>query len=222
MWLVVAGWLASALVFTTFFMRTMIPLRLVAIASNVAFMAYAVLGLRYGVFGRLYPILVLHASLLPLNVLRLRQLRELVQAVRTASDDQAIRALIPYMKSESHAAGDVLFRRGDPAEKLYMVQEGRVVFPEIGKRVEAGPVFGEVGLFAADGKRALTAVCEVDCRLSTITKDKTLELYYQNPKFGMFLIRLVSEYARENVALAGGTSGPGDLLGGQGNEPATS
>ncbi len=74
MWLVVAGWLASALVFTTFFMRTMIPLRLVAIASNVAFMAYAVLGLRYGVFGRLYPILVLHASLLPLNVLRLRQL----------------------------------------------------------------------------------------------------------------------------------------------------
>src|SRR6266545_2522606 len=86
MWLVVAGWLASALVFTTFFMRTMIPLRLVAIASNVAFMAYAVLGLRYGVFGRLYPILVLHASLLPLNVLRLRQLRELVQAVRTASD----------------------------------------------------------------------------------------------------------------------------------------
>jgi CRP/FNR family cyclic AMP-dependent transcriptional regulator len=210
MWLVIAGWLASALVFATFFMKTMIPLRLIAIASNVGFMGYALLGLQYGVFGRLYPIFVLHAFLLPLNIFRLRQLRGLVRAVRTASDNVAIEELIPYMKTESHAAGDVLFKRGDPAQNLYVIQEGRVVFPEIGKRVEAGPVFGEVGLFAAGGKRVLTAVCEDDCRLSTITKDKTLELYYQNPKFGMFLIRLVSDYARENVALAGRTSGQSD------------
>lgn len=210
MWLVITGWLASALVFATFFMKTMIPLRLVALASNVAFMTYALLGLPYGVFGRLYPILVLHACLLPLNVIRLRQLRGLVRAVRTISDEGALEALIPYMKTESRAAGEVLFRRGDQAQNLYMIQEGRVVFPEIGKRVEAGPVFGEVGLFAPQGKRALTAVCEVDCRLSMITKDKTLELYYQNPRFGMFLIRLVSDYARENVALVAGTSGKSD------------
>jgi hypothetical protein len=203
MWLVLAGWLASALVFATFFMRTMTPLRLVAIGSNVAFMAYAALGLAYGVFGRLYPIFVLHACLLPLNVVRLRQLQGLVRAVRTTKDDEVMRSLIPYMKRESHSAGDVLFRRGDPAEDLYVLQEGRVVLPEIGKRVEAGPVFGEVGLFAPGGKRALTAVCEDDCRLATISKEKTLELYYQNPKFGMFLIRLVSDYARENLALAG-------------------
>jgi CRP/FNR family transcriptional regulator, cyclic AMP receptor protein len=81
-----------------------------------------------------------------------------------------------------------------------VIQQGTVHFPEIGKRVRAGPVFGEVGLFAAEGKRALTAVCEDDCRISTITTDKTLELYYQNPKFGLFLIRLVSDYARENLA----------------------
>jgi CRP/FNR family cyclic AMP-dependent transcriptional regulator len=177
MWLVIAGWFASALVFATFFMKTMVPLRLVAIASNVAFMTYALLGLTYGVFGRLYPILVLHACLLPLNVIRLRQLRGLVRAMRTISDEEALEALIPYMEMESRAAGDVLFRRGDPAQNLYVIQEGSVVFPEIGKRVEAGPVFGEVGLFAPLGKRALTAVCEVDCRLSMITKDKTLELY---------------------------------------------
>jgi CRP/FNR family cyclic AMP-dependent transcriptional regulator len=210
MWLVIAGWFASALVFATFFMKTMVPLRLVAIASNAAFMTYALLGLTYGVFGRLYPILVLHACLLPLNVIRLRQLRGLVRAMRTISDEEALEALIPYMKTESRAAGEVLFRRGDPAQKLYVIQEGSVVFPEIGKRVEAGPVFGEVGLFAQVGKRALTAVCEVDCRLSMITKDKTLELYYQNPKFGMFLIRLVSDYARENAGLVAGTSGQSD------------
>jgi hypothetical protein len=47
-------------------------------------------------------------------------------------------------------------------------------------------VLGEVGLFAAGGTRALTALCEGDCRLWTITKEKTLEIYYQNPNFGMF------------------------------------
>src|SRR5918996_1619433 len=101
MWLVIAGWFASALVFATFFMKTMVPLRLVAIASNVAFTTYALLGLTYGVFGRLYPILVLHVCLLPLNVMRLRQLRGLVRAVRTTSDEGALEALIPYMKTES-------------------------------------------------------------------------------------------------------------------------
>ena len=34
------GYLASTLVFATFWMRTMLPLRLVAIASNVAFAGY--------------------------------------------------------------------------------------------------------------------------------------------------------------------------------------
>jgi hypothetical protein len=144
MWLEIAAWVASALVFSTFFMKTMIPLRVVGIASNVAFMTYALVGLAYGVFGRLYPILVLHACLLPLNVFRLRQVRGLVQAVRSASDEDALQALVPYMRTESHAAGEMLFRRGDPADKLYMIQRGRVRFPELGKHVATGSLFGEV------------------------------------------------------------------------------
>ena len=203
MWLVIAAWVASLLVFSTFFMKTMIPLRVVGIASNVAFMSYALLGLAYGVFGRLYPILVLHACLLPLNVIRLRQVRGLIWAVRSASEDDALQAIVPYMKTESHPSGDVLFRRGDRADKLYVIQRGRVFFPEIGKHVAAGAVFGEVGLVAVPGTRSLTAVSEVDCRLSTITKEKALELYYQNPTFGMFLLRLVSGYALDH-AVAGG------------------
>jgi CRP-like cAMP-binding protein len=118
---------------------------------------------------------VLHAGLLPLNVIRLRQVRQLVDAVGAASDDEAIRALIPYMKSEEHSSGDVLFKLGDPADKLYVIEHGRVVFPEIGKGVGPGAVLGEVGLFAAGGTRSLTALCEGDCRVWTITKKKTLE-----------------------------------------------
>jgi hypothetical protein len=192
MWLVITAWVAAFLVFSSFFMKTMIPLRIVAIVSNVAFVTYALLGITYGIFDRVYPILVLHACLLPLNVLRLRQLRRLTAAVQQATHEDVLQSLIPYMKTETHPTGTVLFRQGDPADRFYMIQEGRVLFPEIGKRIGAGEVFGEVGLFAPQGVRALSAICEEACRLSVISGEKVLELYYQNPKFGLFLIRLVS------------------------------
>jgi len=60
----VVGYLASALVLVTFCMRDMVPLRCLAIASNLAFIAY-------GALADLGPVLVLHLLLLPVNVGRL-------------------------------------------------------------------------------------------------------------------------------------------------------
>ncbi len=64
------GYLASALVLTTFCMRDMAALRCLAIASNLAFIAY-------GTLAGLGPVLVLHLLLLPVNVLRLVDLRRM-------------------------------------------------------------------------------------------------------------------------------------------------
>src|SRR3954449_11725313 len=151
-------------------MKTMIPLRVIAICSNIAFITYALLGLRYGVFGRVYPILVLHAAFLPLNLVRLRQLKELLRAVREASEDETIRSLVPYMQTDTRAAGDVLFEKGDPADRLYIIRHGRVRFPQIGKVLSDGDVFGEVGLFGPHTVRTLSATCDGDCALYTITR----------------------------------------------------
>jgi CRP/FNR family cyclic AMP-dependent transcriptional regulator len=60
----ICGYVASGLVLAAFYMRDMIPLRLAALASNVAFIAY---GLALG----LTPIWLLHALLVPLNGYRL-------------------------------------------------------------------------------------------------------------------------------------------------------
>ncbi|HTV88127.1 MAG TPA: hypothetical protein VME41_03835, partial [Stellaceae bacterium] len=73
------GYLAAVLVLATFSMKTMLPLRVTGIASNVAFIAY-------GYATRAYPVLALHAILLPLNTVRLYQMIELVKQVRAASD----------------------------------------------------------------------------------------------------------------------------------------
>jgi hypothetical protein len=60
------GYLASLLVLATFCMRDMVALRAIAIASNVAFIAY-------GWLVSIEPVLILHVVLLPTNVWRLAQ-----------------------------------------------------------------------------------------------------------------------------------------------------
>jgi len=63
-WVDLVGYVACSLVFLTFYMRDMIPLRLVALCSNVAFLIYA--------FAlHLAPIAILHGALIPVNVIRL-------------------------------------------------------------------------------------------------------------------------------------------------------
>jgi hypothetical protein len=198
--IVIAAWVAALLVFSSFFMKTMIPLRVVAISSNIAFISYALLGLRYGIFGRVYPILVLHSALLPLNVVRLREITRLIKMIGMTSGREVFDSLIPYMSSEAHRKGETLFSKGDRADKLYLLEEGRVLFPELGRQVSNGAAFGEVGLFAPEGIRSVSAVCEDDCRLYAIAKDKVLELYYDNPRFGLFLIRLVSGIVQQHDA----------------------
>ena len=57
------GWLASGLVFATFCAKRMLPLRALAISSNLAFISY-------GYIDALWPIVILHAAMLPMNVVR--------------------------------------------------------------------------------------------------------------------------------------------------------
>ena len=68
-----AGWLGAALTLLTFLRRSMLSLRLSAIASNLAFISY-------GALAGLVPVLTLHLMLMPCNLLRLFQLYRSRQA----------------------------------------------------------------------------------------------------------------------------------------------
>jgi len=196
----IVAWIASVFVFFSFFMKTMIPLRIIAIVSNVTFIVYALLGLKFGIFGKVYPIFVLHVLLLPLNVFRLYQMKTLIKKVQEASQsDTTAEYLIPYMNKNVYGKGDVLFKINDCADRVFFIQEGSVYLPEVGKTLPRGTVLGEVGIFAPDNKRAATAVCAEQSVVYDIHRDRVLELYYQNPRFGFYLIRSVSRIVRENV-----------------------
>ena len=60
------GYAASLLVLGAFCMRDMVGLRLLALASNAAFIGYAALA-------SIHPVLLLHLALLPMNAWRLWQ-----------------------------------------------------------------------------------------------------------------------------------------------------
>ena len=196
----VIGYVASALVFCTFYMKTMIPLRVVGILSNVAFMAY-------GLGDHLYPVLILHAILLPLNCVRLIQMRTLIKKVRKAAKgDCSMEWLIPYMQPRTLKKG-VLFRKGDAAEEMYIVLKGSVRLLDVGVTLHPGTVLGEIGLFAPSRQRMDTAFCESDVEVASISNDKVWQLYHQNPKFGFYLINLVTSRLLQNFSKAQSAAG---------------
>ncbi|MBP6421429.1 MAG: hypothetical protein KA271_00900 [Propionivibrio sp.] len=67
------AWIASVLVLMSFYMRNPLHMRFVAVLGNLAFIAYALLGLQDGIFEKVLPILVLHVMALMVNTARLRE-----------------------------------------------------------------------------------------------------------------------------------------------------
>ena len=181
------GYLASALVFTTFYMKTMMPLRAVAIASNVAFISY-------GYVGGMAPILILHVALLPLNLWRLHQTRQLVKKVRLATEgDLSFDWLIPHMSYRSFAAGDTIFRKGDSARELFLITAGTVRLTELRVEVGKGSMVGEIGVFSPHKSRIATAVAVTRVDVMAIAEDRVIALYNDNREFGFYLVSLITK-----------------------------
>lgn len=192
----VVGWLAAGLTLATALMRTMIPLRVLAASSNVMMIGYAA-------FVGAYPTLAVHSLLLPLNLYRLMQMRRLVRDISLAAANSISPDwLAPFSNVEERRAGEVLFRRGDKGDRLYYLCTGRIRFAEIDAEIAAGSLFGEVAFFIPEGVRTQTAVCLSDCRLLSIGESQLKQIYFQNPQFGWYLVRLVAERLSVNARRA--------------------
>ena len=62
-----------------------------------------------------------------------------------------------------------------------------------------GQLVGEMGFLTPEHKRTQTVECLDDVEMLTITYDKVGELYFQNPTFGFYFLRLTSERLLQNV-----------------------
>jgi hypothetical protein len=190
------GYLAAALVFCTFYMRTMLPLRWMAIASNVAFLAYAIAL-------HLWPIVILHGLLLPLNAYRLHQLYRMLANLRSATAQSVdVMPFLAHLVHRRHPAGTVLFSKGDPADCAYYVASGDVDIPERHTHLGAGQFFGEIGVFASSNVRTASAICVSEVTLYCVYERDLVAAFYQRPALAFALVRLIADRMGENLQRA--------------------
>ena len=196
-----AGYVAGGLTFLAFFMKDSIRLRQIALLSNVFYAVWA---------GSIhfYPTLALHVALFPVNAVRLVQLireRRLIDEAIAANEVSA-EWLIDFMERRTIPPGTVLFRRGDPADALYFLADGRLRLVELGIDLEAGALLGEIGIFSPDGKRTQSVAATEKSLVYMLRRHDALALYRRDPAFGIYLVRLITRRLVEDINLERGAA----------------
>jgi cyclic nucleotide-binding protein len=184
---------ASIFVVATLSMRTMIPLRVFAILTNIVLISTAIPTHNY-------PTLVLHTVLLPLNTYRLHQMLQLVRDVKkSVNSDLSMDWLKPFMTERKCKAGEILFYKDEKADSMYYIVSGRFRLVESGIELPVGAIVGELGMLSPSKVRTQTLECIHHGLILRVSYDQVEQLYVENPSFGFYFLRLSSARLFENI-----------------------
>jgi ABC-type multidrug transport system fused ATPase/permease subunit len=178
----------------TLLMQTMVPLRVANMIGCAFFAGFGALAGNIATF-------LMYLLLLPINAYRLRQMLNLVKMARTATQgDTSLEWLKPFMTQRKYRKGDVLFKKDDVANEMFMTITGKFLVKEINVELPPGRIMGELGFLSPENRRTATVECLEDGHVLTITYEKLLEIYFQNPQFGYYFLVLTSQRLLENIA----------------------
>ncbi len=185
---------ASIFVVATLSMRTMIPLRIFAILTNILLVAASIPT-------HSYTTLVLHGVvLLPLNTYRLHQMLQLVRDVKkSVGGDLSMEWLKPFMTERRCKTGEMLFYKDEKADSMYYIVSGRYRLVESGIELPVGAIVGEFGMLSPSNLRTQSLECIADGLILSVTYDQVEQLYVQNPGFGFYFLKLVTARLFENI-----------------------
>jgi len=95
-------------------------------------------------------------------------------------------------------AGEVIFKQGDPARELFVIQSGKVEI-HLGNRVldtlPERSIFGEMALIDA-APRSATAVAATDVKLVPVDEKQFLFLVSRTPHFALNVMRVLARRLR--------------------------
>jgi hypothetical protein len=169
---------ASVFVVATTTMRTMIPLRVFAILTNIILIATAIPIHNYLV-------ILLQTLVLLLNSYRLHQMLQLVRDVkRSVNSDLSMDWLKPFMTERKCRAGEMLFYKDEKADDMLYIVSGRFKLVESGIELPVGAIVGELGMLSPQKARTQSLECIEDGLILSVSYNKVEELYVQNPAFG--------------------------------------
>jgi CRP-like cAMP-binding protein len=185
---------ASIFVVATLSMRTMIPLRIFAILTNLVLIGTAIPSHNY-------PVILVQTLVLVLNSYRLHQMLQLVRDVKkSVNSDLSMEWLKPFMTERRCEAGEVLFYKDEKAEEMLYIVSGRFKLVESGIELPVGAIVGEFGMLSPSNMRTQTLECIEAGMILSVSYTKVEELYVQNPEFGFYFLRLVSARLFQNIA----------------------
>jgi hypothetical protein len=188
--------LGASFFVATLMTRTMVPLRVSNMISNVFFMAFGALASDIRTF-------LVALLLLPINAIRLRQMLNLVKKARNAvRGETSMEWLKPFMTQRKYRQGDVLCKKGDPANEMFLTISGTFLVTEFGIELPPGSPVGELGFLTPNNQRTATVECTEAAQVLTITYERLLELYFQNPQFGYYFLVVTSQRLLQNIARA--------------------
>jgi CRP-like cAMP-binding protein len=124
----------------------------------------------------------------------IRRVREAVQG------KHSLNWLKPFMAERHFNKGDLLFAKGELADEMFCTVTGRYVLVEFGVEIERGEVVGELAMLSPDNRRTATLECVESGKVLSITYEQVEQLYYQNPTFGFYFLRLATERLFDNIA----------------------
>ena len=185
---------ASLMIVATASTKTMVPLRSLAIVANCFLIVYFALS-------HAFVPLLLQAFALPINAYRLYQMLLLIRGVRDATRGKpSLDWLKPFMAEQYFHKGDLLFAKGEPADEMFCTVTGRYMLVELGVEIARGEVVGELAMLSPDNRRTATLECIEDGKVLSITYEQVEQLYYQNPTFGFYFLRLATARLFDNIA----------------------
>jgi hypothetical protein len=177
----------------TLMVRTIVPLRILGIISIVFFIGYGALAGAVATF-------FLYLLSLPINIIRLRQMLTLVKKARiSAQGDLSMDWLRPFMTPRKYKKDEVLFEKGDVAKEMFLTVSGKFLVKEINVELPPGRIMGELGFIDPNNRRTGTVISLENGEVLTITYDRLLELYFQNPEFGYYFLKLTTERLMQNI-----------------------
>jgi CRP-like cAMP-binding protein len=131
---------------------------------------------------------------------------EKVDIFRGLSQRQ-LESLAQISHEKEYRAGEAVFTEHSSGAEVYIIKKGKVCI-ELGlkgksntatiQRLGAGQIFGELAL-VDKRSRSATAICDSDCEIITIDRDKLDELFEQDSRLGYVVMRNLAQLLAERL-----------------------
>lgn len=106
---------------------------------------------------------------------------------------------LAYMKKETFKKGEVLFKKGDKADRMFYIKKGSLRLSELNIVITEGQVIGEMGIFSPFKERTASAVCEEDVEAYTMGREEVIKFFGSDPALALNLMQISIKRFIENL-----------------------